>query len=78
MSDLVLLNLLNKLGKSDKMLGLLSFLLLFHNKFNKFNNTGAQMLISIYRMTKLLCNRILGMKTSRFCHIREVVMDVIL
>ena len=37
----VLLNLLNELGKSDKMLGLLSILLLFGNKFNKFNNTGA-------------------------------------
>ena len=39
MSAHVLLNLLNKLGKSDKMQGLLSFLLLFRNKFKKFNNT---------------------------------------
>ena len=41
MSTHVLLNLLNKLGKRDKMLGLQSILSLFRNKFNKFNNTGA-------------------------------------
>ena len=39
MSALVLLNLLIKLGKSDKMRGLPSILSLFLNKFNKFNNT---------------------------------------
>ena len=38
MSAHVLLNLLNELGKSDKMRGLPSILLLFGNKFNKFNN----------------------------------------
>ena len=36
----VSLNLLNKLGKSNKMRGLPSILSLFGNKFNKFNNTG--------------------------------------
>ena len=41
MSAHVLLNLLNELGKSDKMRGLPSILLLFRNKINKFNNTGA-------------------------------------
>ena len=41
MSAHVLLNLLNKLRKSDKMQGLPSILSLFRNKFNKFNNTGA-------------------------------------
>ena len=41
MSAHVLLNLLNELGKSDKMRGLPSILLLFRNKFNKFNNTRA-------------------------------------
>ena len=46
-----LLNLLNELGKSDKMRGLPSILSLFHNKFNKFNITGACMLDSIYHMT---------------------------
>ena len=49
MSAHVLLNLLNKLGKSDKMCGLPSILLLFRNEFNKFNNTRAQMLDSIYQ-----------------------------
>ena len=47
----VLLNLLNELGKRDAMRGLLSILSLFRNEFNKFNNTGAQMLDSICHMT---------------------------
>ena len=51
MSAHVLLNLLNELGKSGKMRGLPSILLLFGNKFNKYNYTGAQMLDSIYHMT---------------------------
>ena len=51
MSARVLLNLLNKLGKSDKMRGLPRILSLFCNKFNKFNNTQAQILYSIYHMT---------------------------
>ena len=41
MSAQVLLNLLNELGKRDKMQGLPSILSLFHNEFNKFNNTRA-------------------------------------
>ena len=50
-----LLNLLNKLGKGDKMRSLPSILLLFHIKFK--NNMSARMLESIYQMTlKLLCN----------------------
>ena len=51
MSAHVLLNLLNELGKSDKMRGLPSILSLSRNKFNKFNNTEVQMLDSIYHMT---------------------------
>ena len=51
MSAQVLLNLLNKLGKSDKMLGKPRILSLFPNVFNKFNNTGARVLDSIYPMT---------------------------
>ena len=43
--------LLNELGKNNKMRGLLSILLLFGTKFNKFHNKGAQMLDSIYHMT---------------------------
>ena len=41
MSAHVLLNLLNELGKCDKMQGLPFILLLFRNKFNKYNNTEA-------------------------------------
>ena len=51
MSALVLLNLLNELRKRDKVQGLPSILSLFRNKFNKSNNTRAQMLDSIYHMT---------------------------
>ena len=47
MSAYVLLNLLNKLRKRDKLLGLPSILSLFRNKFNKVNNTGARMLDSV-------------------------------
>ena len=38
MSAHVLLNLLNELGKNDKMQGLQSILSLFCNELNKFNN----------------------------------------
>ena len=51
MSAHVLLNLLNELGKRDKMQGLPSILSFFRNEFNKFNTTGARMLDSIYHMT---------------------------
>ena len=61
------------------MRGLPSILSLLRKKFNKFNNTRARMLDSIYHMTlKLIKIRILGVKTSRFCHLlRNVIMDVI-
>ena len=45
MSAHVLLNLLNELQKRDQMRGLC-------NKFNKFKNTRARMLDSIYHMTR--------------------------
>ena len=51
MSAHVLLNLFNKLRKRDKLCVLPSILSLFRNEFNKFNNTGARMLDSIYHMT---------------------------
>ena len=51
MSGHVLLNLINKLRKRDKMRGLPSILSLFCDEFKKFNNTGARMLDSIYHMT---------------------------
>ena len=41
MSADVLSNLLNELGKIDKLLGLQSILFLFRNEFSKFNNTRA-------------------------------------
>ena len=63
----VLLNLLNKLRKIDKMRGVPSILSLFRNEFNKFNNTGAWMLDSVYHMTlKLFWNHIFGVKMLGF------------
>ena len=61
MSAHSLLNLVNEVGKSDKVRGLSSILTLFRNKFTKFNNAGARVLDSLYHMTlKLLKNRILA------------------
>ena len=51
MSAHVLLKLSKELRKRDKMLGLLSNLFLFRNDFDKFNNTRARMLDSIYHRT---------------------------
>ena len=53
----VLLNLLNELGKRDKMCGLPNILSLLRNELIKFKNTGVRMLDSIYHMAlELLCN----------------------
>ena len=41
MSAQVLMNLLNELGKRDKMRGLPSIFSLFRNQFNKFNNLST-------------------------------------
>ena len=54
MSDHGLLNLLNELGKRDKMRGLPSILSLFRNELNKSNNTRARMLDSVHHMTNIL------------------------
>ena len=55
MSAHVLLNLLNVLTKRDKMPDI------FCNEFDKYNNTGARMVYSIYHLTlKLLKNHILA------------------
>ena len=54
MSAHVLLNLLIEWGKRNKMRGLQSILSLFCNKFNKFNDTRARILDSIYHMTNTL------------------------
>ena len=59
MSVHVLLNLLNELRKRDKMRGLPSMLSFFHNEFNKFNNTRARMLDSIYHMTLRLLRKLI-------------------
>ena len=61
------------------MRGLPSILSLFRNEFNKFNNTRARALDSIYHMTlRLLLNLISAVKTLWFCHyVRNVVMDII-
>ena len=77
MSAHVLLNSLSELGKRDKMRGLPSILSLFRNEFNKFNNTRARMLDSIYHMTNSFKSHF-WRKTLIFCHyVRNVVMDVI-
>ena len=64
MSAHVLLNLLNELGKRDKMRGLPSILSLFR-KFYKFNNTLARMLDSIYHMIK-----------SHFCRKNIIILSL--
>ena len=67
MSAHVLLNFLNELGKGDKMRGLPSILSLFRNEFNKFDNTRARMLDSIYYMIlRLLRNLISGVKRHNY------------
>ena len=43
MSAHILLNLLDELGKRDKMRGLSSILSIFRNEFNKFKNTRAHL-----------------------------------
>ena len=78
MSAHVLLNLLNELGKRDKMRGLPSILSLFRNEFNKFNHTRARMLDSIYHIMTNTLKSHFWRKTSYFCqYVRNVVMDVI-
>ena len=78
MSARVLLSLLNELGNSDKMRGLLSILSLFRNEFNEFNNTRVRKFDFInHRTIQFLKNPFSGVKTSGFCHIlRNVIMGV--
>ena len=60
------------------MQGLPSILSLLQRVY-KFNNTGAQMLDSIYHRTlELLENHIFGVITSKFCYVlRNVIMNAI-
>ena len=76
MSAHVLLNLLNELGKRYKLRGLSSILSLFRNEINKFNNTRARMLDSIYHMIKShFCRK--NVIINFYHYVRNVVMDVI-
>ena len=65
MSAHVLLNLLNELGKRDKMRGLSSILSLFRNEFIKVNNTRARLLDSIYHLIK-----------SHFCRKNVIILSL--
>ena len=78
MSVHVLLILLSSLAKEKKPEACRAFNL-FCNKLNKLNNTGAQMLDSIYHMIlKILKNCIFGVKMSRFSLIlHNLIMDVL-
>ena len=79
MSAPVLLYLLNKLGKRDKMRGLSNILSLFRNEFNKFNKTGARILNSIYHMTLIYLKSHFWHKHVNICHlIRNVIMAAIM
>ena len=62
------------------MRGLPSILSLFRNEFNKFNNTGARMLDSIYHMKfTLLYNRDLALSCHEFIiFLRNVKMDAMM
>ena len=74
----VLLNLLNELGKRNKLQGLPTIILLFRNEFNKFNNTREWMLDSIchsHMKLKILQTLVLGMQNSRFCHYMQCCYD---
>ena len=68
MSAHVLLNLLNELGKRDKMRGLPSILSLFRNELNKFNKTRARMLDSIYHMRNTF--------KSHFCRKNAIILSL--
>ena len=61
-------------GKCKKNTRLAEHFIAFCNEFNKFNNTGAQMLDSIYHLTlKLnLISYYFREKTLGFCHMRDV------
>ena len=54
-------------------------LYLFRNEFDKFNNTGAQILDSINHMAlKVFCNRIFSVKCQDSTILRKVITDVIM
>ena len=57
-----LTRIIKRVFERDKMRGLSSILSLSRNSFNKFNDTGVQMLDSIYHMTLKLKSHF-GVKT---------------
>ena len=64
MSVYVLLILLNELMEELKCEAYQAFYLFFCNKFNKFNNTGAGMLDSIYHMTLTVCHAVYALAVA--------------
>ena len=66
MSAHVLLNLFNELRKRDKCEACRAFYICFAMSFNKFNNTRARMLESIYHILRLLRNLISAVKRYIF------------
>ena len=69
MSAHILLNLLNELGKRDKMRYMWSILSLSRNESYKFNNTRARMLDSIYHMALIILK-------SHFCHKNVIILSL--
>ena len=59
------------------MRGLPSILSFFRNELNKFNNTRARMLDSIYHMTNTLKSHFWRKNVIFFHYVRNVVMEVI-
>ena len=71
MSAHVLLNLLNELGKRDKMRDMWSILYLSRNESNKFNNTRVRMLDSTYHIALIIL-------TSHSCHKNVIILSKLL
>ena len=63
----ILLNSLNELRKKRSNARQVSHFISFSIEFNKFDNTGARMLDSIYHMTFNFFENIFGVKTLEFC-----------
>ena len=61
------------------MRGLPIILSFIHIEFNKFNNTGERMLVSIYNVTfKITSYHIFGVNNVKNCrNVLNIVMDVI-
>ena len=84
-SDHVLLNLLNELGKRDKMQGLLSILSLFRNEFYKLNYTSTNVRYYLSNDIKITLKShfwrknviILSFLALKICYVCNVVMGVI-